>query len=163
MPELPSRLWKDLPLAKRLLAADAFWRDEDSPEIEVQQQEAVVALARRLKFRPKSILAEPVERRAAQLAHLPEVTDAIATRALIAYHFRNQQALMSSFLDALGIAHDHGLITQEAVRPPDRERLGSAVATMKGAFDPEDVRIYLRTLAVLDPETWANVDVWLND
>ena len=162
MPELPSRLWKDLPLPKRVLAAEAFWRDDESPDIEVQQQEAVVALARRLKFRPKSVLSQPMERLAAQLAHLPDVTDAIATRALIAYHFRNQRPLMASFLDALGIAHDNGLITEEAVAPPDRNRLAAAVAAVNGPFDAEDVRIYLRTLAALDGETWSNVDSVLN-
>jgi hypothetical protein len=162
MPELPSRLWKDLPLEKRVLAAEAFWRDAESPEVEVQQQEAVVALARRLRFRPKSILAQPVERRATQLAHLPDVTDTIATRALIAYHFQNQRPLMASFLDALGIAHDNGLITDEQVAPPDRDRLAAALAAVVGAFDEQDVRIYLRTLAALDRETWANVDTVLN-
>lgn len=162
MPELPSRLWKDLPMAKRVLAAEAFWRDEDSPEIDAQHEEAVVALARRLKFRPKSVLAQPVERLSAQLAHLADVSEAIATRALIAYHFRNQRGLMAAFLDALGIAHDNGLITEEAVAPPDRERLRAAVAALNGSFDDEDVRIYLRTLVALDSGTWGNVEQVLN-
>jgi len=158
MPELPSRLWKDLPLPKRVLAAEAFWLDEDSPEIEAQQQEAVATLAKRLKFRPKSVLAQPLERLASQLAHVPDVSEGIATRALIAYHFRHQRPMMGQFLDALGIAHEEGLITEEQVSPPDRERLANAVASVDASFDPEDVRIYLRTLAALDGETWSNVE-----
>jgi len=158
MADRPSRLWKDLALEKRVLAAEAFWRDADSPEIEAQKMEAIATLARRLKFRPQSIQALPVERRARQLAQVSDVTDAIATRALIAYHFSNHRPLMSAFLDALGIAHENGLISEEEVKAPDRERLAAAAATVKTSFDPVDVDFYLRTLAALDGETWANVE-----
>jgi hypothetical protein len=64
---------------------------------------------------------------------------------------------MAAFLDALGIAHDNGLITAEDVAPPDEARLLKAVAAVKAAFDPSDVDLYLRTLAVLDAGTWANL------
>jgi hypothetical protein len=153
-----SRLWKEMPLEKRVLAAEAFWLDDDSPDIEVQHMEAVVALARRLNFRARSILALPVERRARHLAQLSDVADAIATRALIAYHFSNRRPLMAAFLDALGIAHDNGLITEEDVKPPDRERLSAAIAVVQASFDPADVDLYLRTLAALDGDTWAEVN-----
>ena len=79
-----------MPLEKRVLAAEAFWRD-DEPDVEVQQMEAVVSLARRLNFRAKSIQTLPIERRARHLAQMAEVSDSVATRALIAYHFTNQR------------------------------------------------------------------------
>ena len=60
-----------MPLDKRIAAAEAFWQDENGLE---QQAEAVVAIARKLKFRPKSVQQEPIERRAKQLAHLGEVS-----------------------------------------------------------------------------------------
>jgi hypothetical protein len=158
MVDRPSRLWKDMPLERRVRAAEAFWRDEDSPDIDVQKMEAIVALARRLNFRTRSIQALPVERRARHLAQLTEVTDAIATRALIAYHFTNHRPLMAAFLDALGIAHEDGLITEEDVKAPDREKIAAAAATVRASFDPMDVDLYLRTLATLDGDTWANVE-----
>lgn len=146
-----------MPADKRVLAAEAFWRDRESPEIDVQQLEAVATLARRLNFRTRSIQALPVERRARHLAQVSELGDTVATRALIAYHFSHQRPLMAAFLDALGIAHDNGLITAEDVAPPDEARLLKAVAAVKAAFDPSDVDLYLRTLAVLDAGTWANL------
>ena len=76
-----------MPLDKRTEAAEAFWRDRDSPDIEAQHVEAVLMLAKRLNFRVKSIQALPVEKRAKHLAHVTDVSDAVATRALIAYHF----------------------------------------------------------------------------
>src|SRR5574339_209124 len=118
MPDRPSRLWKTLPPATRLAAADAFWRDEQAEDIQAQHVEALVLLARRLNFRAKSVQALSTERRAKHLAAIGEVSDAIATRALIAYHFQHQRPLMAAFLDALGIAHDNGLITEEHVTAP---------------------------------------------
>ncbi len=150
-----------MPMEKRVQAAEAFWRDTDSPDIQVQQMEATVTLARRLNFRTRSVQALPVERKARQLAQLGDVAEAIATRALIAYHFTNQRPLMGSFLDALGIAHEDGLITAEEVPAPDRDRLASAVAAVKLSFDANDVQLYLRTLAALDGETWSQVDAVL--
>lgn len=153
----PSQVWKDMPVDKRVLAAEAFWLDRESPEIDVQQMEAVATLARRLKFRTRSIQALSVERRARHLAQVNDLGDTVVTRALIAYHFSHQRPLMGAFLDALGIEHDEGLITAEDVAAPDEARLSKAVAAVKTSFDPSDVDLYLRTLAVLDSGTWANI------
>jgi hypothetical protein len=158
MPERPSQLWKLMPLEKRVLAADAFWRDTEAPEIETQHAEAIVSLARRLNFRPKSLQSASVERRARHLAQMTDVSDSIATRALIAYHFTQQRPLMGAFLDALGIAHDNGLITEEEVSTPTAERLSQAVTHVRGGFAAEDVDLYLRTLSTLDSGTWGNLD-----
>jgi hypothetical protein len=158
----PSQLWKDMPVEKRVLAAEAFWLDTESPEIGVQQMEAVATLAQRLKFRTRSVQALPVDRRAKHLARLNDVGDTIATRALIAYHFSHQRPLMGAFLDALGIPHENGLITAEDVEPPDEARLAAAVAAVKASHDPTDVDLYLRTLAVLDGGTWINLPAVLS-
>jgi hypothetical protein len=162
MPDRPSALWKGMPPDKRLLAAEAFWRDTESPDIRVQHAEATVALANRLKFRPKSIQSLPVERRARHLAHLADLSDSVATRALIAYHFASQRPLMGAFLDALGIAHEEGLITAEDVTAPETGAIEQAVGTIKATFPSDDVDLYLRTLAALDGDTWANVEVALS-
>jgi hypothetical protein len=141
---------------RRVLAADAFWRDEED-EARVHHLEAVVALAGRLKFRPKSIQTLPIERRAKHLAQMSSVSDGIATRALIAYHFAHARPLMSAFLDAVGLAHENGLITEEP-KAPDPAALASAVDTVRRSFPNEEVDLYLRTLATLDGDTWAGVE-----
>jgi len=151
----PSKLWKEMSREKRLLAADAFWRDDEEGTA-AQHIEAIVSLAQRLKFRPKSIQALPVERRARQLAGLADVSDAIATRALIAYHFAHARPLMGAFLDAVGLAHDAGLITEEP-KPPEAARLRSAIESVRRSFAPEDVDLYLRTLVVIDGDTWGGL------
>jgi hypothetical protein len=142
---------------QRLAAADAFWR-EDQNDIELQHADAVVTLAKRLNFRTKSVRALPVERRARLLAQLSDVSDPVATRALISYHFLVRRDLMAAFLDALGIAHENGLINDESVPPPSRDRLVAAMAKLRETFSAADVDLYMRTLATLDGDTWAELD-----
>lgn len=149
-----------MPVDSRLIAADAFWRD-DQAEAGMQQMEAIIAIARRLNFRPKSVQALPEEKLAKHLAHMSDVSDAIATRALIAYHFAAKRPLMGAFLDALGISHEDGLIKEESVPPPAKERLAEAISTVRGAFPPADVDLYVRTLASLDGDTWAEAEAAL--
>jgi hypothetical protein len=161
MPEHPSKIWKELPPETRLAAAEAFWRDDDASDVQVQHAEAIVMLARRLNFRAKTIQSLALERRAKHLAHVPDVSEGIATRALIAYHFSAQRPLMGAFLDALGIAHDSGLITAEQVTPPAGEQIAKAAETVRQQFPAADVDLYLRTLAALDGDTWAGVETVL--
>jgi hypothetical protein len=160
MPVRPSRLWKDLSPENRLIAADAFWRDEQA-EAGMQHIEAIMAIAKRLNFRPKSVLALGIDKRAKHLAHLSDVSDAVATRALIAYHFAARRDLMSAFLDALGITHEEGLIKDESVPPPPQDKLTSAITTVRASFPAADVDLYVRTLAALDADTWADAEAAL--
>jgi hypothetical protein len=161
MPTRPAQLWKELPLDKRVVAAEAFWADAEAADAPAQHVEAIVMLARRLNFRPKSMQALPAAKRAQHLARVSDVSDGIASRALIAYHFAAQRPLMSGFLDALGIAHDAGLITAEEVAPPTSEQLAKAVQAVRDTFPPADVELYMRTLSALDGETWREVDALL--
>ncbi|MEZ5316740.1 MAG: hypothetical protein R2752_05010 [Vicinamibacterales bacterium] len=158
MAERPAAIWKDLPVETRARVAEAFWRDEESPDIQMQQVEAALAIARRMNFRPKSVAGLSIERRAKVLAQIRDVSDAIATRALISYHFADQRPLMGAFLDALGIAHENGLIQAEQVDPPPADRIRKAIAAVQETFPPADVTLYVRTLAALDGDTWANVE-----
>ena len=146
-----------MPVEKRVVAAAAFWRDTDPPEIAVQHAEAIGLLARRLNFRVRSLQALPIERRARHLAQMNEMTDAIATRALIAYHFEEQRPLMAAFLDALGIAHEDGLISEETLPTPDPDKLRGAAEELTGKYPEDQVRLYFSTLVSQDPETWKEL------
>jgi len=158
MADRPGRLWRDLPADKRQQAAEAFWRDDTSEGVQVQQMEATLLLAKRLNFRPKSVLSLSIERRAKHLAQINDISDPLATRALIAYHFTAMRPLMAAFLDALGIGHDNGLITDEQVDAPDRDRLEAALAAVNASFGSDDVELYAKTLTALDRDTWRNLE-----
>ena len=148
----PSLLWKSLSEERRLQAATAFWEDEQSV---AEQEEAVGAIARQISFRPKSVLAQPVDRRARQLARMPRLSDALAGRLLVAYHLATQRPMMGAFLDALGIGHEDGLISDEEVKAPAGDALVSAARDLATRFPADDVRLYLSTLVMQDPDTWG--------
>ena len=150
----PSRIWRRLPLERRLDAARAFWESEDDAS-RAEQLEAVVALSRHMKFRPQSMQSMPLDKRAKYLAQLPAITDSIAARALVAYHLAHQRPMMGAFLNALGIAHEDGLITAESVEPPARAALAQAAANLTREYPAQDVALYLNTLFAQDPQTWG--------
>lgn len=151
---LPSQLWNQLSAERRLVAADAFWRDENAA---AEQAELLATIAQRIKFRTKSVVAMPVEKKARQLVSLPGVSEAVAARLLIVYHVAHQRPMMGRFLDALEIAHEDGMISDEEVTAPPQERLAAAAGTIAASFPAEDVSLYLSTLIWQDPETWGDL------
>ena len=153
----PSKLWRRIPLERRIDAAGLFWEDEHSAD---QQVEAVSAIATQMKFRPRSVIALPPEKRAKYLAQLPAISDTIAARALVNYHLERQRPMMSAFLDLLGIAHENGLISEENAPKPDPAIVQQAVKDLSAKFPSDEVSLYLSTLVSQDPETWdALIDV----
>jgi hypothetical protein len=151
---LPSQLWKQLSSDRRLKAADAFWTDDNAA---AEQAEVIGTIAHRIKFRLKSVLAMPLEKKTRQLVALPAVSEAVAARLLVAYHLAHQKPMMARFLDELGIQHEEGLIADENLTAPPPERLATAAKALAAAFPAEDVSLYLSTLLWQDPETWGRL------
>ena len=143
-----------MPAEKRRDAVELFWSDEQSTD---QQIEAVSALAAHMKFRPKSVVSLPLDRKAKYLLALPNLPDSVAARALVAYHLTRQRALMGAFLDALGVAHEDGLISDENLPAPDPEKLKTAAAAVASSHAAEDVALYFSTLVSQDPDTWRGL------
>ncbi len=137
-----------------MAAAEGFWADEQSTE---QQIEAVGALAGHMKFRPKSVISLPLEKKVKYLATLPNVSDTVAARALVNYHLEHQRPMMAAFLDLLGITHDNGLINEENVAKPDAPKLKAAAAELSSKFPKDDVILYFSTLVSQDPDTWGSL------
>ncbi|MEQ1572983.1 MAG: hypothetical protein ABL993_01925 [Vicinamibacterales bacterium] len=148
----PSHLWKSLSAERKVRAAESFWRDENAV---AEQAEAIATIAQRIKFRTKSVVALPVEKKATQLASLAGVSELVAARLLVAYHLHHQRPMMGSFLDALGIAHENGMIADEDLQPPPPEALKAAAGTLAATYPAEDVSLYLSTLIWQDHETWG--------
>ena len=129
------RVWKRMTFEQRHRAASAFWRDET---IAADQAQAIQLIAKHVKFRPKTIASLDTEGKARHLASVPTLPDDVATRLLVLYHLAEQGPMMGTFLDALGIAHDNGLIREGSVKP-DPAKLGPAVAALVNAYPAADV------------------------
>jgi hypothetical protein len=149
----PARLWKNMTATQRLAAARAFWLEESATDDQIQ---AVMLIAQQKKFRPKSVIALDVDRKAKHLASIVNLPETLAARALIVYHLAEQRPMMAAFLDALGIAHENGLI-QEDGATPEAEKLASAVTQIAQQFPAADVSLYLNTLLCQDPTTWGGL------
>jgi hypothetical protein len=63
--------------------------------------------------------------------------------------------MMGAFLDALGIAHEEGLISDDDMPAPAEETLRQAATTIAASYPPEDVALYLSTLIWQDFDTWG--------
>ena len=148
----PSQLWKSLTPERKLQAAEAFWSE---PEAGLEQAEAIALIAQKIKFRAKSVVAMPADKKARHLASFPAVSELVAARLLVAYHLVHQRPMMGAFLDAVGIAHDNGMIADEEVKAPESEVLRKAATAIAGQFPAADVALYISTLLWQDPDTWG--------
>lgn len=153
-----SQLWKLMTDAQRRNAAEAFWSEGEAG---AEHAEIVGLLSRRLNFRVKSVLALPLEKKAKYTAGLAAVSDGVAGRLLVTFHLTHQRAMMGTFLDALGITHDNGLISDEAAPTVDQAKLPDAVKALREQYPAEDVDLYLHTLRLQDHGTWGIVSEYL--
>jgi len=136
---------------QRLQAARAFWHDEQASEDHLQ---AVLLISQLKKFRPKTVVSLDEDRKARHLASLASLPDGLAARALVVYHLAEQRPMMSVFLDALGVAHENGVIQDDGITP-DPDKVGPAAAEIAQQFTPDTVSLYLNTLLCQDPQTWG--------
>ena len=150
----PARVWRLMPADLRTSAATAFWSDEQAA---LEQAEAVALIAKQIKFRPKSVLSLPVDRKAKHLAGLAQISDLLAARLLIAYHLEHQRPMMGAFLDALGIAHEDGLIKDDSPKTPDAATLDNGVKELAAKYPRQDVARYFWALLWQDPDTWGGL------
>jgi len=149
----PARMWRHMPAEQRQRIALAFWKDEEAADDQLQ---AALLIAQNKKFRPKTVVALDDDRKAKHLASIAALPETIAARALVVYHLAEQRPMMAAFLDALGIAHEDGVIKDDGAKP-EAAKVGPAAAQIAKQFPAADVRLYLTTLLCQDPETWGGL------
>jgi hypothetical protein len=149
----PARLWKRMTGEQRLRAARALWNDADA---RAEQVQAAGVIAQQLKFRPKTVAGLDGDKKARYLTNVANVSDELAAKLLVTYHLAEQRPMMSTFLDALGVAHEAGLIKDDAA-PPDPTLMAGAAAAIATRYPAEDVAVYLNTLLCQDAKTWGGL------
>jgi hypothetical protein len=147
----PSRLWKSMTAEQRRRAASALWRDDEATS---DQMQAALLIAKLMKFRPKTVIGLDEDRKARYLASVSDLPEALAAQMLVVYHLAEQRPMMCAFLDAVGIAHENGLI-QEGGVTPDPTKTAAAAAAIAREYPAHDVSLYLNTLLWQDPAVWG--------
>ena len=147
----PSQLWKHMTVEQRRRAASALWDADDATN---DQKQAALLIAKQMKFRPKTVSGLDDDRKAHYLASVPDLPEEVAARLLVLYHLSEQRPMMGAFLDALGIAHENGMIRDDAVTP-DPAKIAAAAAAIAREYPAHDVSLYLNTLLWQDPASWG--------
>jgi hypothetical protein len=156
-----TRLWKHLPPEERLLAATAFFAE---PPSELAGA-AVGALVKARHLRPQAARSLAPDAQARILATVLDPGEPLSQGLLVSLHLAHRRPLLAAFLDALALPHEDGVLKEEAdaVAPVALEKAKAAAAAL-ASFPAADVRTYLNTLWLQDPDRWealGRADDWL--
>jgi hypothetical protein len=149
------RIWRRLTREERLAAARQFWADPASEAT----PHAHAAIVKVLHVRPQAVRTVPAERKAAALASVAEPSELLAASLLVALHLGLRRALLATFLDAVGLAHDQGLLAEDgAGEPVSEDAARRGVEALLAAYPPDHVRTYLNTLYLQDHDRWQALE-----
>jgi hypothetical protein len=147
------RLWKRLTPAERLAAATAFWKEP--PQEVLGSALGVLIKARHL--RPQAARTLAPEAQARILATVLDPGEGVAAALLVALHLGERRPLLAAFLDAIGLAHENGILKDDAASeaPLAEDKARAGVRQVSASFPRAEVETYLNTLWLQDPERWA--------
>jgi hypothetical protein len=138
------------------LAADilSFTFESDKPAYKATM--AAVAEAKRV--RPIFLERQPrAERHATMVASLSRPNLDTAAAALIrAWLVKKHEAMLVDFLNALGIAHERGVVEDLPGEMAD-EKLKAAVEILAGKYPNEVVAVYLNAFNDMNAASWPNL------
>lgn len=144
------------------LAADilSFTFESDKPAYKATM--AAVAEAKRV--RPVFLERQPrAERHATMVASLSRPNlDGAAAALIRSWLVKKHEAMLVDFLNALGIAHERGVV-EDLPREMADAKLKAAVEMLLGKYPPEVVAVYLNAFNDMNAAGWPNLKVLLED
>jgi hypothetical protein len=146
-----ARLWKRLPREERLAAATAYWAEPPTESLGL----ALGAVVQARHLRPQVARSLPPEEQARVLASVGDLGEPLAASLLVALHLGQRRALLGTFLDAIGLPHEDGVLKEEGdAMTVSAESIRAGVAALREKYAPQEVRTYLNTLWLQDPDRW---------
>jgi hypothetical protein len=150
-----TRLWKSLTPDERLRAASVFFA-EPPPEL---IGAATLTLVKARHLRPQAARALAPDAQARILATVLDPGETVAQGLLVGLHLADRRPLLGAFLDGLKLAHEDGILKEEADdAPPVSEADARAALSALAAYPADQVRTYLNTLWLQDPERWSALE-----
>ena len=148
------RAWKKLEREERVAAAARFF--EEPPQEVLGSALGAIIKARHL--RPQVARSMPPEEQARALASVLDPGETVAAALLVALHLGARREMLKVFLDALGLPHEDGMLKEEAdAIVLDDARLRAGLAALEARFSAAEIRTYLNTLWLQDPERWEGL------
>ena len=145
-----TRVWKRLTRDERLAAASAFWLETPAESAGA----ALAAIVRARHLRPQVARQLDAEEKARSLASVLDPGESVASALLVALHLGPRRAMLVPFLDAAGLAHDNGILKDEAGEPVSEAAARGGVQALRASFTPAEIETYLNTLWLQDPDRW---------
>ena len=124
---------------------------------------ALASVAEARKLRPVFLERQPKpQRHTTMLAMLARPgLDLVASNLLHAWLLKKHKQMLADFLDALGVAHQDGVVEK---LPPaaDDAKLRAAVDALLAKYPPETVAVYLHAFNEMNEQEWPNLTTMLN-
>ncbi len=121
---------------------------------------AVAAAAAAMKARPAYLRKQPFERRVQAVRRsLARVGgDAAAEELLAVYFLEVRKELLVEWLDAVGVSHEDGVLTESSPAQPATESLHAGVETFRSTDDDEDRDLLLQAFVAQDSVDWPELE-----
>lgn len=118
-------------------------------------------IAKMMKFRPQAIRKLPLEQRSKRAKAILQRTNnaELCYEVFGTYLMRQQEGLVTGFLDAVGIDHDEGIV-EDSSQVPEGDKVKAAAKKLDENFPPEEVTLYLALSAQTWPEVEAFDELW---
>ena len=121
------------------------------------------AVAEARKLRPVFLERQPKpQRHATMLATLTRpALDLITGNLIRAWMLKKHKAMLTDYLDSLGIAHEEGVVEQI---PPtmDDAKLRAAIDALLAKYPKETVAVYLHAFNEMNEVEWPNLKAMLD-
>ena len=145
------RLWKRLEREEKIAAAGRFFAE---PAQEVYGS-ALAAIIKARHLRPQVARSMSAEEQGRALASVLDPGEPVAAALLVALHLGVRRPMLATFLDAIGLPHEEGLLKEEAdAAALDDTKLRAGLEALKARFTAHEIRTYLNTLWLQDPDRW---------
>jgi hypothetical protein len=150
---LLKKIWRAMPAEERALAVKASSRDTRVDAM----QSLRAAVIQQMRMRPQTVQSWSPRQLADASAKLSLPEDLIAD-LLIAFHLTERVALLSAFLDAVGLPHTDGATDPEAMTTEiEPARVDAAADLVLAQFEPLACQIYFATLIALEGGSWEQL------
>ena len=125
---------------------------------------AILAVAQARKVRPVYLERQSrADRHAFMAATLwRHGMELVATNLLTHWLIKKQNAMLIDFLDALGVAHDKGVV-ENLPDKVDDSVLNAAVEKLAAKYPKETVAVYLQAFYAFNEAPWPNLEAMLQN
>jgi hypothetical protein len=155
-------LWARMPLPLRQEAVQSVLED-DSAESAPLRASLLRALARAGGFRAKMLEGQDPAKVALHAGRIRR-RDLPGPGSLLSHFLTTRRrALLSAYLDALGVPHEEGKVEPGYDREEEGDHVAHAAGEVREAFPADDVAVYLVALTLTTPNLATGVPEWLRE